>query len=45
MNDFTVSVPKDTKDWTKDQMLAVLDLWILALDNGYTMSIEKEEVA
>ena len=41
MKDFIVTLPKDTKDWTKDQMLAVLDLWILALDNGYTMSIQE----
>lgn len=42
MENFTVALPKDTKDWTKDQVLAILDLYILALDNGYTMTIERE---
>ena len=41
MESFTVALPKDTKNWTKDQMLAILDLYLLALDNGYTMTMEK----
>ncbi len=38
MNDMKITLPKE---WNKETALGVLDLWLHALENGYTMRIEE----
>jgi hypothetical protein len=39
VSEIVISTPKE---WDKNTALAVLDVWIDALDRGYTLSIKQE---